>query len=139
MINTLQENNKNILAITSDLRTISEKMAAGDGTLVNLWMIILFMTDIDTKHYRCKSPQKSKTIGKLAWYLFSEGFNKKGTLANQLVTDTTIFNSVKTTVLQLQNIADTATLFIADLLKKQVAILIRLLVFCCTMKNAEHS
>ena len=46
---------------------------------------------------------------------FSSGLNKKGTLANELATDTVVFNSLKASVLQLQQIADTATVFIGNL------------------------
>lgn len=46
---------------------------------------------------------------------FSSNLNKKGTLANELITDTVVFNSVKASVQQLHEIADTASLFIANL------------------------
>ena len=41
--------------------------------------------------------------------------NKEGTLANELVTDTAVFNSLKASILNLQQISDTASFFIADL------------------------
>ncbi len=46
---------------------------------------------------------------------YSAGLNTKGTFANELVSDTVIFNTVKLTVSQLQQIADTAAVFIANL------------------------
>jgi phospholipid/cholesterol/gamma-HCH transport system substrate-binding protein len=46
---------------------------------------------------------------------FSAGLNKKGNLANELMNDTIVFNSIKSSVLQLQQIADTANVFIAHL------------------------
>jgi phospholipid/cholesterol/gamma-HCH transport system substrate-binding protein len=46
---------------------------------------------------------------------FSSKLNKEGTLANELTTDTVVFKSVKASVLQLQQMADTATVFIANL------------------------
>lgn len=46
---------------------------------------------------------------------FSEGLNKKGTLANELTTDTIVFNSIKSSVVQLQKMTDTATVFITNL------------------------
>src|SRR5665648_1072783 len=52
-------------------------------------------------------------IGSLA--TFSSGLNKKGTLANELVSDTTIFNSVKASVVKFHQMADTASVFITNL------------------------
>jgi phospholipid/cholesterol/gamma-HCH transport system substrate-binding protein len=46
---------------------------------------------------------------------FSLGLNKKGTLANEITTDTIIFKSVKASVLKLQQMADTAKVFITNL------------------------
>ena len=115
MINTLQENNKNILAITSDFKTISKKMAAGDGTIGKFMNDNTVYDNINAATLSLQSASKKAEQLVSSLHTFSDGLNKKGTLANQLVTDTTIFNSVKTTVLQLQNIADTASLFIANL------------------------
>jgi len=46
---------------------------------------------------------------------FSQKLNKEGTLVNDLVTDTVVFGSLKSTVLELQQIADTASVFIQHL------------------------
>jgi phospholipid/cholesterol/gamma-HCH transport system substrate-binding protein len=52
-------------------------------------------------------------VGSLA--VFTSNLNKKGTLANELTTDTVIFKSVQASVLQLQQIADTATAIVSNL------------------------
>jgi len=59
------------------------------------------------------SSKAERLVNSLA--VFSSGLNKKGTLANELVTDTVVFNSVKISLLQLQKIADTASVFITNL------------------------
>jgi phospholipid/cholesterol/gamma-HCH transport system substrate-binding protein len=46
---------------------------------------------------------------------FSSGLNKKGTLANELTTDTTIFKSVKASIAKFHQMADTASVFITNL------------------------
>jgi len=119
MINTLQENNKNILAITADFKIISKNLAAGEGTIGKLLNDNSVYSNIKaaTLSLQNASEKAQKLIGSLA--VFSEGLNKKGTLANELTSDTIIFKSIKTTVLQLQGIADSASVFIADL--KQTA------------------
>ena len=109
MINTAQENNKNILVITNDVKAITKKLAAGEGSLGKLLNDSLLYANINTTIVSLQdaSAKAQQMLGSLAE--FSSGLNKKGTLANELTTDTVIFNSVKTTVLQLQQIADSAT------------------------------
>jgi phospholipid/cholesterol/gamma-HCH transport system substrate-binding protein len=115
MINTFQENNKNLLSITTDFKTISKKLAAGDGTVGKLLSDNSVYDNINaaTASLQEASAKAQQLIGSLA--TFSSGLNKKGTLANELTTDTIVFNSVKASVLQLQKIADSATLFITNL------------------------
>ncbi len=108
IMNTLQQNNLNILKIT-------KKLVEGEGTiglLLNndsIYYNIFFLT---------KSLQKASVNAQIMLASLSEfsvKINKKGTLANDLVTDTVVFNSLKTSVLKLQSIADTATVFVKNL------------------------
>ncbi len=115
MINTLQDNNNNILAITNDFKVISKNLAAGEGTvgkLLNDEEIYLHL-DAATLSLKSAAGKADKLIGSLN--TFSDGLNKKGTLANELTTDTVVFNSLKSSVLQLQQMADTAFVFIENL------------------------
>ncbi|HCE57795.1 MAG TPA: MCE family protein [Prolixibacteraceae bacterium] len=115
MINTLQENNVNIKAITADFKTISNSLAAGEGTIGKLLADSSVYANINaaTASLQSASAKADQLVGSLA--VFSSNLNKKGTLANELTTDTVIFNSVKTTVLQLQQIADSATAIVSNL------------------------
>ena len=115
MINTLQENNKNLLAITNDFKQISNKLANGEGTVGKLLNddAVYAQLDAATLSLQKASARAEILIGSLA--TFSEGLNKKGTLANEITTDTVVFNSLKTTVLQLHQMADTATVFISNI------------------------
>jgi phospholipid/cholesterol/gamma-HCH transport system substrate-binding protein len=115
MINTLQENNKNLLAITGDFKLISSKLARGEGTIGKLINDEALYAQLDAASLSLQkaSARAELLVNSLA--TFSEGLNKKGTLANEITTDTIVFNSLKTTVLQLQQMADTAGVFINDL------------------------
>ena len=115
MINTLQENNKNFLAITSDFKIISKKLAQGEGTIGKMLNDNSVYENINsvTASLRNASDKAQRLLNSLAD--FSEGLNRKGTLANELTTDTVVFNSLKSSVLQLQQMADTASVFIASL------------------------
>lgn len=115
MINTFQENNKNLLAITTDFKSISKKLASGEGTIGKLLNDSSVYENINavTKSLQNATVKAQQLIGSLE--TFSSNLNKKGTLANELTTDTIVFKSVKASVLQLQQMADTATVFIANL------------------------
>lgn len=115
MINTIQENNKNLLVITNDFKIISKKLAAGEGTIGKLLNDSSVYEHINsaTASLQVASARAQQLVGSLA--TFSSGLNKKGTLANELTTDTIVFNSVKASVLKLQQMADTAKVFMTNL------------------------
>jgi phospholipid/cholesterol/gamma-HCH transport system substrate-binding protein len=115
MMATLQESNKNLLAITGDIKTISKKIADGEGTIGKLLSDKSVYNNIvaATASLQSASEKAKQLIGSLAG--FSSNLNKKGTLANGLVTDTAVFASLKASIMQLQLIADTANLFITNL------------------------
>jgi len=115
MINTLQANNENVLAITKDFKVISKKMANGEGTIGSLLNDKSVYDNINAataslQNASAKAQQMMASLEK-----FSSGLNKEGTLANNLVTDTVVFNALKASVLNLQQLTDTAAIFIADL------------------------
>ena len=115
VINMLQENNKNLLAITSDFKVISKKLANGEGTVGKLLSDTSVYTNINaaTASLQLASAKAQQLVSSLA--VFSSGLNKKGTLVNELTTDTVVFKSVKASVLQLQQIADTASVLVTNL------------------------
>ncbi len=115
MINTLQENNLNIKAITADFKTISKTLAAGEGTIGKLLADSSVYANINaaTASLQSASAKADQLVGSLA--VFTSNLNKKGTLANELTTDTVVFSSVKASVLQLQQIADSATAIVSNL------------------------
>lgn len=119
MINTLQENNKNVLAITKDFKVISKKMAEGQGSIGKLLNDEAIYNNISATAGSLKqaSDRAQQLMASLS--AFTANLNKKGTLAHELTTDTVMFNSMKSSVLKLNRVADTASVFIADL--KQAA------------------
>ena len=115
MINTLQDNNENLLAITSNFKIISNKLADGEGTIGKLLNDTAVYSNINaaTASLQSATVKAEKLISSLAD--FSSGLNKKGTLANELTTDTIVFKAVKASVVKLQQMADTANVFITNL------------------------
>ena len=129
MMNTLQENNKNLLVITTgfkdittdfkdvstNFKAISKKLTTTNGSIGKLLNDNALYDNINTTTVSLKkaSAKAQELVGELS--NFSSSLNKKGTLAHDLTTDTIVFNAIKSSILQLQNMADTANAFIADL------------------------
>lgn len=115
MMTTLQKSNENLQVITSNFKSISENLVAGEGTIGKMLTDNSLYTDIRalTSSLNHASEKAQETLSNLSDY--SAGLNKEGTLANHLVTDTVVFNLFKYSMLRLQQIADTATIFISNL------------------------
>ncbi|MES2514869.1 MAG: MlaD family protein [Bacteroidota bacterium] len=115
MMNTLQENNMNVLAITKDFKLISKDLAEGKGSVGKLLKDDAIYSDISSAAASLKNAtgKANQVMGSLS--SFSSGLNKKGTLANQLVTDTVVFNSLKGSVKELNKITDTASALVSNL------------------------
>jgi len=115
MINTLQANNKNLLEITNDFKVISHKIASGEGTIGKLIGDNSLYAHLDsaTLSLQNASIQAKQLITSLT--TFSKGLNKKGTLANELTTDTVVYKSIRASVLHLQQMSDNANVFINNL------------------------
>ncbi len=115
MINTLQENNKNILAITTDFKVISKNLSEGNGTVGKLLTDDRIYNQLNaaTSSLQKASAKAEQLMGSLT--TFSEGLNKKGTLAHELTSDTLIFASLKSSVFQLHQMTDSAKVIVNNL------------------------
>jgi phospholipid/cholesterol/gamma-HCH transport system substrate-binding protein len=108
IMETFQQNNLNVLALT-------KKLANGEGTIGKLINSDSIYNSIaaTTNSLQKASANAQKLIASLAD--FSAKMNTKGNLANDLVSDTAVFKSLKASIFQLNTIADTAAVFINDL------------------------
>lgn len=115
MLNTLQSNNKNLLAITGDVKTLTANLASGQGTLGRLLTDQSLLNSMQSAVATLNraSVNAEKLSASLSSY--ASRLQTKGTLANDLVTDTTVFSSVRTTLSQLQVVSDAATAVMKDL------------------------
>jgi len=111
MMATLQANNANLLEITGNLKTISQKLAAGEGTLGQLINDPTLGNGLKASigNLQAASEGSERIIRNLQHY--TADLRKPGTLADQLVTDTTVFYNLKATVTKLNEAATTASAF----------------------------
>lgn len=112
MMASLQAGSKNLLAITVNLKDISKKIAAGEGTFGKL------VNDPDLANTLQTTAMNLKTISvqskKIAANIedFSARINTEGSSINKLFADTLLFDSIKTTITQLKAASNTANEFV---------------------------
>lgn len=122
MLATLQENNKNLLEITKDFKSISKKIDSGQGTLATLLNDPTIANKLSASADNLKetlanlktvSEESKNVIANLQG--FSGKLNKPGNSINDLASDTVVYKSVKATLAQLNNASNSVTKFTANL------------------------
>lgn len=105
MMNTLSKNNDNLLAITSDFKVISNRLVDGKGSIGKLLNDETMANQINatTLALQKTSLNLEKLTADVSAY--TAKLNNKGTLANDLITDTIIFNRLRASVTSLQQVA----------------------------------
>ena len=108
MMSTLQANNNNLFAITTDVKGISKGIAEGRGTVGKLLTDETLVNDLHLTMLRLR--QASVNAEKISSNVaaFASQLQKKGTLANDLVTDTTVFQRLKATAAQIELVSKNA-------------------------------
>jgi phospholipid/cholesterol/gamma-HCH transport system substrate-binding protein len=109
MLTTLQQNNKNLLAITTDFKNISQRLIKGEGSIGKLLTDETLVNNLETTvaGLRQASVNAQRLTSSIADY--ASKLQSEGSLTNDLVTDTVIFSQLRTAVAQLQQTTKTAT------------------------------
>lgn len=115
VMNTLQQNNKNILAITNDFKVISQRMVKGEGTIGKLMTDQSIFDNINatTKSLQQASVEARELMASLSNY--TDKLDDEGTLMNDLVTDTVMFKNMSASIEKLQQMADSAAVMVNNL------------------------
>lgn len=108
MMATLQSNNKNLLAITTDFKTVSHRLAAGEGSIGKLLKDETLSQNLETTLATLKRASGNATIITENIGAYTAKLQRKGTLANDLVTDTVVFNRLRSSVAQIGRLSQTA-------------------------------
>jgi phospholipid/cholesterol/gamma-HCH transport system substrate-binding protein len=115
MMETLQVNNENLVEITADLKTLTSKLAAGEG------IVGAVMTDSvlaqNFKSILVNLERASVNSNRMLTDLnkFTTKLNQEGNLFNELVTDTTIVTEIKSTMSSLKTSAENTEKLTNDL------------------------
>jgi len=106
---TLQQNNQNLLAITSDFKLLSHKILQGKGTVGALLADSSMGVQLRSSMRNLQAATASAANLAVQLNQFSKKMNTKGGFADKLLTDTATFNKVKGAITQLQQAAANAT------------------------------
>lgn len=115
MMATLQKNNENLVAITSDFKTVSNRLVNGEGTAGALLNDpTLYKTLAKTASNLQLAAHNSELLsGRIAAY--TAQLENPGSLANGLVHDTMIMTNLQAAVQQINNAANAAHAFTNNL------------------------
>ena len=105
---TFQSNNKNLLNITEDFKVLSHNIVSGKGTVGKLMTDESLFNEFQTTMAMLKRSAQNAQKLSTDIALYTDKLDKKGTLANDLVNDTTIVSSLKTTIAKMQEASTNA-------------------------------
>ncbi|HZH37368.1 MAG TPA: MlaD family protein, partial [Flavisolibacter sp.] len=105
---TLQENNKNILAITGNFKTLSERIMNGQGSVGKLLNDDQLFRDMQASMATLKiaATDAQALVANVSDY--TARLTAKGSLTNDLITDTVLFARLRSTVRQIDALSATA-------------------------------
>ena len=108
MMSTLSKNNDNFLAITNDFKVITSRLVDGKGTIGKLLTDESMIDQINSVTVTLQNATKNLQSLSSSVSTYASKLNDKGTLANDLVSDTVIFNRLRSTIGQLQEVANSS-------------------------------
>jgi phospholipid/cholesterol/gamma-HCH transport system substrate-binding protein len=117
IMKTLQQNNQNLLAITTDFKLLSHKILQGKGTVGALMADSTMGTQLRNSMRNLQTATESAANLAAQLNNFSRKMNTKGGLADKLFTDTVTFNKLKAVTAQLQQAANNTNTFTSNLNK----------------------
>lgn len=122
MMVTLQQNNKNLLEITQDFKSISKKIDSGNGVLATLLNDPAMANKLNNTVDNLQATVSNfKTVSLTSKMVISdlESFvgkiNQPGNSINDLVTDTAIYHNVRRMLTQLERSSDAVAHFTTNL------------------------
>ena len=109
MLATLQTNNKNLLAITGNFKLISDEIVNGKGSIGALLKDSSLVTQLNSTlaNFKKVSLTSKQTMAEIEH--FAGQLNKPGTLAQDLVSDTIIMNSIRGSATLIRDAAYSAS------------------------------
>lgn len=105
IMNTLQVNNKSLVEITGNLKTITGKIMKGEGSIGKLINDESIYNDLQGTMATLRKTAANTQMLTEGLAEYSAKLHTKGTLASDLVSDTVVFTRLRSTISQMETIA----------------------------------
>ncbi len=117
VLETLQENNQNLLRVTNDFKALVGNIRRGKGAVgaVLTDSIVANNFKLAMENLQKASLNTVKVTSSVS--AFAAKLNTKGSLANELVTDTTVFRRLSRSAVKLESVAGSAEQAVGNLSK----------------------
>ncbi|HRI32596.1 MAG TPA: MlaD family protein [Saprospiraceae bacterium] len=115
MINMLQENNKNLIAITTDFKSISHHLASGKGTISKLIYDEAIYSNLSNTTRILQNVSTKANLVANSLEKFTDGLNRHGTLGNKLANDTIVYGIIEHAAFKIKKMADTGSVLMSNL------------------------
>jgi phospholipid/cholesterol/gamma-HCH transport system substrate-binding protein len=115
MMATLQKNNENLVAITSDFKTVSTRLVKGEGTAGALLTDATLYKSLASTASNLQVAARNSQLLSSRIAEYTAQLEKPGSLANGLVHDTVIMTNLQAAVKQINDAANAAHSFTSNL------------------------
>jgi len=109
MMEKLQENNRNLVGITGDIKVLSDRLVKGEGTMGAILGDSVMADNFRSIVQNLQKASSTTVRASGALAQFTNKLNNQEGLANQLLTDTAAFSQLKRSMAELERTTATAT------------------------------
>ncbi|QCR22630.1 MlaD family protein [Pontibacter sp. SGAir0037] len=115
LMETLQENNQNLVAITGDFKELSSRIVRGEGTVGALLTDTAIAQNFKAMVASLQQTSDNTVRASQSLSRFTAKLNSQGGLVDELLTDTTVYSQLRASIAQLQEASTSASQMTASL------------------------
>ncbi|MEJ8755755.1 MlaD family protein [Pontibacter sp. H259] len=108
LMETLQQNNKNLVAITGDFKQLSSMLVRGEGTVGAILTDTAMADNFKAMVANLQRVSQNTMRASNDLNRFTAQLNTPGSLASELLTDTTVYNQIQASMAQLKQATTSA-------------------------------
>ena len=115
LMETLQQNNKNLVAITDDFKLLTSRLVKGEGTVGAILTDTVMATNFKTMVANLQQTSNRAVAASNELSRFTAKLNTRDGLANKLATDTVVYSKLRTSMAELNEATSAAATMMENL------------------------